>query len=126
MITLDYSDNRPIFQQVVEKLQIYILKGILPPDYKLPSVRSLAAELSVNPNTIQKAYSELEREGFLYTVKGKGAFVRFDDSLLDVRKSEIAEHIADLVMEAADLKIAKDDLFTEVEEILKKGKGKEI
>lgn len=72
MIMLDYKDTRPIYEQVVEKFQTLILKGVLEPDAQLPSVRSLAFELSINPNTIQRAYGELERQGFIYTIKGRG------------------------------------------------------
>ena len=80
MIILDYKDARPIYEQVVDKFQKLILTGALEPNTKMPSVRSLAVELSINPNTIQRAYSELEREGFIYTVKGRGNFVAYDES----------------------------------------------
>ena len=69
MIFIDYNDKRPIYEQVTEKIQTLILNGVLESDSKLPSVRSLAMELSINPNTIQRAYSELEREGFIYSVE---------------------------------------------------------
>ena len=72
MIFIDYNDKRPIYEQVTEKIQTLILNGVLEPDSKLPSVRSLAMELSINPNTIQRAYSELEREGFIYSVREEG------------------------------------------------------
>ena len=60
MIIIDYNDKRPIYEQVADKMQNLIVNGVLEPDSKLPSVRSLAVELSINPNTIQRAYSELE------------------------------------------------------------------
>ena len=86
MIVLDYSDPRPIYEQIVDKLQTYILKGILKPDEQLMSVRALAMDLAINPNTVQKAYTELERQGFIYVVKGRGAYVRGgDDNLLALR-----------------------------------------
>ena len=69
MIILDYRDTRPLYEQIVDKFQMLILSGALEPNSRMPSVRSLAVELSINPNTIQRAYSELERTGFLYTVK---------------------------------------------------------
>ncbi len=75
MILIDYKDTRPIYEQIVERYKTLILKGALQPDEQLPSVRNLAMELSINPNTIQKAYTELERQGFIYTVKGRGNFV---------------------------------------------------
>ena len=82
MIFIDYNDKRPIYEQVTEKIQTLILNGVLEPDSKLPSVRSLAMELSINPNTIQRAYSELEREGFIYSVKGRGNFVKMNENLI--------------------------------------------
>lgn len=75
MITLDYKDRRPLYEQVTERFQELMFRGILMPDDKMPSVRSLATDLSINPNTIQRAYTELERQGYIYSVKGKGSFV---------------------------------------------------
>ena len=69
MIVIDYRDRKPIYEQIVEKFQMLIIKGVLEPDTQMPSVRSLATELSINPNTIQKAYSLLEQQGFIYPVK---------------------------------------------------------
>ena len=71
MIILDYKDRRPIYEQVAEKLEELMLLGVLGENEPLPSVRSLAMELSINPNTIQRAYAELERQGYIYTVKGR-------------------------------------------------------
>ena len=71
MIIIDYKDTRPIYEQVVERFKTLILKGVMQPDEQMPSVRNLAMELSINPNTIQKAYAELERQDFIYTVKGR-------------------------------------------------------
>lgn len=75
MIILDYQDRRPIYEQVTEKFRTLIYQGALPPGSRLPSVRQLAMELSINPNTIQRAYMTLEQEGLIYPVKGKGNFV---------------------------------------------------
>lgn len=75
MIILDYQDRRPIYEQVTEKFRTLILGGILSPGERMPSVRQLAVELSINPNTIQRAYMVLEQEGLIYPVKGKGNFV---------------------------------------------------
>ena len=65
MIVIDYQDRRPIYEQIVEKFQILILKGIMDANEQMPSVRKLAVELSINPNTIQKAYSMLEQQGYI-------------------------------------------------------------
>ena len=64
LIIIDYNDKRPIYEQIIDRFQTLILNGALEPDTQLPSVRSLAIELSINANTIQRAYSELERSGF--------------------------------------------------------------
>ena len=110
MIILDYKDARPIYEQVVDKLQKLILTGALEPNTKMPSVRSLAVELSINPNTIQRAYSELEREGFIYTVKGRGNFVAYDESLLRYRKDEIYRKLEEIVREAGEIGISRQEL----------------
>ena len=67
MIVLDYRDRRPLYEQVTEKLEELMFSGVLPSDSRLPSVRSMATELSINPNTIQRAYAELERQGYIYS-----------------------------------------------------------
>ena len=110
MIIIDYKDARPIYEQVVDKFQKLILTGVLEPNTRMPSVRSLAVELSINPNTIQRAYAELERQGFIYTVKGRGAFVAFDEKLLDVRKGQIFEKLKELVREAGEIGIGGREL----------------
>ncbi len=107
MIVVDYKDTRPIYEQIIEKFQNLILSGALPVDEQLPSVRKLAMELSINPNTIQKAYTELERRGFIYTVKGKGNFVTFKEELMEYKKKEIKKKLDDVVAEANEVGIAK-------------------
>ena len=89
MIIIDYRDSRPIYEQVVEKFKLLILKGVLTQDEKMPSVRTLAMELSINPNTIQRAYAQLEDQGYIYTVKGRGNFVSDRTQLLSDYKDEI-------------------------------------
>lgn len=110
MIILDYRDTRPLYEQIVDKFQNLILKGVLEPNAKMPSVRSLAVELSINPNTIQRAYSELERTGFIYTVKGRGNFVAYDDNLKTVRCQEIYTKLDELTREALELGMSRQEL----------------
>ena len=74
-ITLNSRDPRPIYLQVKESLRQLIIGGVLTPESKLPSVREIAGTLAINPNTIQRAYRELEAEGFIYSIPGKGSFV---------------------------------------------------
>ena len=114
MIILDYKDTRPIYEQVVEKFQTLILKGVLEPDAQLPSVRSLAVELSINPNTIQRAYAELERQGFIYTVKGRGGFVKYHEELLEVRKKRLREQLLEVLREAEELNIPAQELWSDL------------
>ncbi len=122
IIMLDYKDTRPIYEQVVEKFQTLILKGVLEPDEQLPSVRSLAVELSINPNTIQRAYGELERQGFIYTVKGRGGFVRYNENLLEVKKERLKKQLLEVFKEAEELNISVEELV----EQLQKGGGERI
>ena len=75
MVHLDYRDAKPIYTQIEENLRGQIAAGILQPGDKLPSVRELAQQLSINPNTIQRAYRELEAHGYIQTIPGKGCFV---------------------------------------------------
>lgn len=75
MVNLDYRDSRPIYLQISDKLRERIAAGVLAPGDRLPSVRELAVELSINPNTIQRSYRQLEMEGYIATVAGKGCFV---------------------------------------------------
>ena len=75
MVQLDYRDARPIYSQIVDNFRSQIVSGILLPGEKLPSVRELAGELTINPNTIQRAYRELEMDGWIASVPGKGSFV---------------------------------------------------
>lgn len=75
MIVIDYRDKRPLYEQVTEKLAQLIICGALESNAKLPSVRTLAMELSINPNTIQRAYAQLEQDGYIYTVVGRGNYV---------------------------------------------------
>ena len=74
MISLNYRDSRPIYEQIKDGLRKLIVTGAMLPDEKLPSVRALAQQLSINPNTIQRAYADLEGEGYIYSVPGKGSF----------------------------------------------------
>ena len=85
MIHINFRDARPIYEQVKDGFCQLILSGALPPDYKLPSVRELASSLTINPNTIQRAYRALEVEGWIATVPGKGCFVCSTD---DTRERE--------------------------------------
>ncbi|MCI8972846.1 MAG: GntR family transcriptional regulator [Lachnospiraceae bacterium] len=89
MILIDHKDRRPIYEQIIERFQQMILCGAMQPNASMPSVRSLAMELSLNPNTIQRAYQELERAGYIYTIKGKGSFVSDTATTATHKRQEI-------------------------------------
>ena len=93
MIVIDYQDKRPIYEQIIDRFQILILNGALEPDMQLPSVRTLAVELSINANTIQRAYSELERRGLIYSVKGRGNFVSAQKDVVKEQQEKLLEEL---------------------------------
>ena len=93
MILIDHKDRRPIYEQVIERFQQMILCGALQPNTPMPSVRSLAMELSLNPNTVQRAYQELERTGYIYTLKGKGSFVSETTTAADNKRQELRKEM---------------------------------
>ena len=115
MVLLDYRDARPIYSQIVDGFREQIAAGILQSGDKLPSVRELATELTINPNTIQRAYRELELEGWIATVPGKGCFVcdvphRKEQPLLDTfDKTVIALLSAGMTREELILRIGGND-----------------
>lgn len=111
MIILDYKDARPIYEQVTEKFKLLILKGVLQKDEQMPSVRSLAVELSINPNTIQKAYAELERQGYIYAVKGRGNFIADNKNLLEEQKEELKSRLRLLYKEGRELGMSKQEFI---------------
>lgn len=115
MIIINYNDKRPIYEQIVDRMQTLILKGVLEPDEKLPSVRALAMELSINPNTIQKAYHELETAGYLYSVKGRGNFVRANDSLIKVKREHVLKELKEALCSCKEAGIS----ITEVGDMMK-------
>lgn len=97
MISLDYKDGRTIHEQIEARFRELIVNGILLPDEQMPSVRELSMSLTVNPNTVQRAYKQLEAQGFIYSVKGKGSFVA---SVKDVKNEERIEEMYTALTEA--------------------------
>lgn len=93
MIVIDYHDKRPIYEQIIDRFQKLILNGALEPDTQLPSVRSLAVELSINANTIQRAYSELEHRGLIYSIKGRGNFVSSHQDVVKEQQEKLLEEL---------------------------------
>ncbi len=94
MIILDYQDRRPIYEQITEKFRTLIYQGALPAGSRLPSVRQLAMELSINPNTIQRAYMTLEQEGLIYPVRGKGILLRRPQRIQEKSRGRFSKGIS--------------------------------
>ena len=111
MLHIDYRDERPVYEQIVSGMQKLILKGVYAADEQLPSVRTLAMELSTNPNTIQKAYAELERRGYIYSVKGRGNLVCDAGVLLEQQRQEFKDRLEVLLREAEDIGIRREELL---------------
>ena len=88
MISINYRDPRPIYEQIQSELCRLMLTGALPPGSRLPSVRELAGQLAINPNTIQRAYRELEADGYILSVAGKGSFVAQVDRIAEQQKKQ--------------------------------------
>ena len=112
MISLNYKDKRPIYEQVTDRLKELMVVGALPENSQLPSVRMLAVELSINPNTIQRAYGELERQGYIYSIKGKGNFVAENERLRDLKIDEIKEKIREVISEARKLGLRDEEIIS--------------
>ena len=124
MITIDYKDRRPIYEQIVGSIEDLAVRGVLEPDSQLPSVRQLAVELSINPNTIQRAYSQLEKTGVIYSVKGKGNFVAADPKRLREEKMEqILQEMEKLLRQALALGVGRERMENWLHSLLEKEEG---
>lgn len=121
MILLDYKDRRPIYEQIVEKFQELMICGVLEQDSQLPSVRALAMDLSINPNTIQRAYAELERQGFIYSVKGKGSFVAENSNIKAAKQIHLYKDLEKLVEDAKLLDMTKQELVDKISQVYDRG-----
>ncbi|MCI9569453.1 MAG: GntR family transcriptional regulator [Lachnospiraceae bacterium] len=125
MIILDYKDRRPIYEQVSEKFKELMLCGVISENESMPSVRSLAMDLSINPNTIQRAYAELERQGYIYTVKGKGSFAAENTAMKENRRKEILIQVSEVIDEAIQIGIPDEEIKKMVEIQYEAAKGRQ-
>ncbi|SIS57943.1 GntR family transcriptional regulator [Salimicrobium flavidum] len=120
MFELDMRSGEPIYEQLVYQFKRLIIEGVMEVDEKLPSVRDLAGQLTVNPNTIQKAYRELEAEGYIYSVKGRGSFVQQREEQSNTAKiEEMKKRMFPLLREAFYLGMTREEL----EEIIRDANG---
>ena len=117
-IKVDYRDRRPIYEQLVGNVCEMILRGVLQPDEQLPSVRALASELGINPNTIQKAYTELERRGLVYSSPGRGSFVSSDSGkLTEEARAHAMEAFARAATEVKRTGISREEMLAALEAV---------
>ncbi|MEE0418480.1 MAG: GntR family transcriptional regulator [Lachnospiraceae bacterium] len=121
MIVIDYQNRKPIYEQIVEKFQTLIITGAIEPDSQMPSVRSLAVDLSINPNTIQKAYSVLEQEGFIYPVKGRGNFVSGNSDLKMKKQEAFFQSLRQMVYKGKELDVKREIFLQKADEYYKEG-----
>ena len=115
-MSINYRDTRPIYEQIKDGLARLIVSGALVENEKLPSVRELAYELAINPNTIQRAYRELENEGYIYSVSGKGSFVSLRKETGERRKTELLKRFDSIVAELSLTGVGGDELRGRIKE----------
>lgn len=119
----ELDNDRPIYLQLMERIQQDIISGLYRPGDKLPSVRDLALDASVNPNTMQKALAELERSGLVYSQRTSGRFITEDKTLLDKLKAELAEdHIRQFLNSMEQLGFRQEETLKLIEQALKEEK----
>ena len=116
MISLNYRDSRPIYEQIRDGLRKLIVTGALSADEKLPSVRALAAQLAINPNTIQRAYTELERQGYIYSIQGKGSFVSDGRYLAEGIRKDWEKQFDAAIEEGLRIGVSYQDMIKILEE----------
>ena len=111
MISLNYRDSRPIYEQIRDGLRKLIVTGALGADEKLPSVRALAAQLAINPNTIQRAYNEVEGGGYVYPVPGKGSFAAANAAADPARREELMTQVWGILSELRYLGVSQPEVL---------------
>ena len=116
MINIYFRDSRPIYEQVKTTLRKLIVSGAMSPDEKLPSVRELASQLVINPNTIQRAYRELEQEGYIISIPGKGSYANLSAQVDEGRKKELLTAMDEIVAELLYLGVTPDELDRRIRE----------
>ncbi|KAA8500445.1 GntR family transcriptional regulator [Mediterraneibacter catenae] len=115
MITIDYQSKLPLYEQIAERFQAMILRDALPPGSQMPSVRSLAMDLSINPNTIQKAFSLLEQRGYIYPVRGRGNYVADTARLAEQEKASLLKEVNNLLIQGKELGISRKEFIAVVD-----------
>lgn len=114
------DSDRPIFLQIVEKIKMDIVSGVYPPGSKLPSVRELASIAAVNPNTMQKAFQELERDGLVYAQRTSGRFITEDGAMIEQLKETLAKEKIELFLDSMrQIGLENEDILSLMQKTLK-------
>ena len=118
MATFEFDPNQPIYLQIIAEIKKRSVRGVYAPGEKLPSVRDMAREMGVNPNTMARAYAELDREGFVFTRRGQGSFVTEKQKTIDAERQKLARKaVARFVAEVGELALSKSQLATLLQKI---------
>jgi GntR family transcriptional regulator len=121
-MTFKFDENLPIYIQIMDYIKKKVIIGEIKEGDKLPSVRELSSELKVNPNTISRAYQELEREGFTYTQRGMGTFITEDkDILFNLKKTMAKDIVSKFIYQIRELHFSKEEILTLLEDEMKEG-----
>ncbi|MCR5451457.1 MAG: GntR family transcriptional regulator [Lachnospiraceae bacterium] len=118
MIEINHRDSRPIYEQIKDGIRRLAMTGVAPPDSKIPSVRELAGELSINPNTISRAYKELEMEGVIYSVPGRGSFVAPIEKAREKHVSDLYDNLKTTVKDLIEVGESPDKIMERMKEVL--------
>jgi GntR family transcriptional regulator len=120
MIHIDLRSREPIYEQLIQNIKKLIFSGVLKPDEKLPSVRELASQLTINPNTIQKAYKELENQGYIYSARGRGNFIMPINEASKLKTyDELIDKLNEIIREANYMGMSKETIFNAINIIYK-------
>jgi len=119
LIKIDLKSNKPIYEQIIQQIKEGIIKGIFKSGDLLPSVRKLAVMLEINPNTVSKAYQEMERQGIIVTIRGKGTFIDEikNDSINEVKILEIVNKLKPLILELKYMGLKEDEIIDLIKKI---------
>ncbi len=121
MFTLNYKSRLPIYEQIQGQVIEFIALGLLTPHQQLPAVRQLANDLGVNPNTVQKAYQELERLGYIYSQVGKGSFINEKQNTLQLTRKQKFDELSDLLTQMKQIGIEYSEILGYASQIFEKG-----
>ncbi len=121
---IDFVSRVPIYEQLYKRVVELVLKGELKPNDKLPPIRDIASELGVNPNTVSKAFSKLEADGIIYSMVGRGTFIR--EPKTDAIRQSVLKKFADSVTEAANAGFTEEELVSEIKRIMGGNKNDQI